>query len=189
MVTKAVYRHLYEIVTQRAKRLPDAVAFGSQHGLIWQTITSQQLLNRVNALASQLNDRGVQEGDRVILWVPSSWWSPVYYFAVWKLGAIVVPFDREMNSDAAARIVELVEPRLIIVGFGEKPTWANGLEATEWWEPSTELDRNDDGPALPAEELAVIAFTSGTTGQSQGLYDQPRQSVFSGGCGSKQHPH
>src|SRR5262249_34669360 len=138
------------------------------HGLIWQTVTSRQLQRRVNALAVRLAELGVTEGDRVILWVPSSWWSPVYYFAIWKLGAIVVPFDREMNSDAAGRIVQLVEPRLTLVGYGERPEWASNTTVTEWWEPSAELDDVREGVNPPAEELAVIAFTSGTTGNPKG---------------------
>ncbi|MFN0071842.1 MAG: AMP-binding protein [Chloroflexota bacterium] len=163
-----MYRHLYEIITKRAAEYPDAIALGSQQGLIWQTVTGRQLLLRTNALATRLAELGVQEGDRIVLWTPSSWWAPHYYFAAWKLGAIVVPFDREMNADAARRIVEMVEPRLIILGFDERPSWAAGLDVLEWWEPSAE---SDDAPAtwsVPKEELAVIAFTSGTTGNPKG---------------------
>jgi long-chain acyl-CoA synthetase len=154
------------MLVARAERVPDAVALGSQQGLIWETVTSAQLLRRVDALADTLAEKGVGEGDRVVLWVPSRWWSPVYYFAIWKIGAIVVPFDREMNAEAARRIVEAVEPRSIIVGYGERPSWAADLEVTEWWEPAVE--KNAEAFRLPKEELAVIAFTSGTTGAPKG---------------------
>lgn len=164
----ATYTHLYEIVAQRSRRYPEAVALGSQQGLIWQTVTSVQLLRRVNGLAERLRALGVSQGNRVVLWVPSRWWSPLYYFALWKLGAIVVPFDREMNADAAERIVQLVEPRLIIVGYSDRPDWAAADNVTEWWEPSAELDAIPEASSLPSEELAVIAFTSGTTGNPKG---------------------
>ncbi|HEX3244524.1 MAG TPA: AMP-binding protein [Chloroflexota bacterium] len=164
----ATYSHLYEILARRARRYPEKIALGSQEGLIWQTVTSVQLLLRVNALAERLRALGVSEGDRVILWVPSRWWAPVYHFALWKLGAIVVPFDREMNADSAERIVQLVEPRAIIVGYGDRPGWAAGANVTEWWEPSAELDPKPEASSLPSEELAVIAFTSGTTGTPKG---------------------
>jgi long-chain acyl-CoA synthetase len=167
MTQGTTYKHLYAMLKDRARRLPDAVALGSQQGLIWETATSLQLLRRVDALADRLKASGVSEGDRVVLWVPSKWWAPVYYFGVWKVGGIVVPFDREMNADAARRIVDLVEPNLIIVGYGEHPSWATDLQVTEWWEPSEETEGTSEF-SLPGEELAVIAFTSGTTGAPKG---------------------
>jgi long-chain acyl-CoA synthetase len=193
-------------VPRRAARYPDAVALGSQEGLGWRTVTSRELLARADRLADELAARGVGEGDRVVLWLPSHWRTPVYLFALWKLGAIVVPFDREMNPVAAARILTLVEPRLVLVGYGERPAWAEGAEVTEWWEPGEAPEtappsppNNGGQPApppsapessrtaapspdsphywgaggavsgpVPAEEVAAIVFTSGTTGEPKG---------------------
>ena len=86
----------------------------------------------VDRLASELRAEGIGEGDRVVLWVPNHWRTPIYLFALWKLGAIVVPFDREMNPDAGTRIVGSVEARCVLVGYDErrrgpaKGTWWNG---------------------------------------------------------------
>src|SRR5919199_2097111 len=119
-----MYAHLYDLIRDRAARYPDAIAFGAQHGLTWKTLTSRQALDLVDRLADELAAQGVQEGDRVVLWVPNHSRTPIYLFALWKLGAIPVPFDREMNPTAGARILDLVEPRLIVVGYGERPAWA-----------------------------------------------------------------
>src|SRR5919197_6275508 len=108
--------HLYDIVRQRAERYPDAISLGGQHGLVWKTITSRRLLELVERLAAELAAEGIREGDWVVLWVPNQWRTPVYLFALWKLGAIVVPFDREMNPEAATSILQSVQPRCLIVG-------------------------------------------------------------------------
>ena len=128
-----MYTHLYEIIQRRAAEHPDTVALGGQQGLGWKTLTSAELLAQVDQLASQLAaERGIQEGDRVVLWVPNQWRTPVYLFALWKLGAIVVPYDHEMNPEAGAAILDSVEPRLVLVGFGERPAWAHERDVTEW---------------------------------------------------------
>ncbi|MCC7369716.1 MAG: AMP-binding protein [Chloroflexi bacterium] len=164
----AMFTHLYEVVRQRAVAWPNAIALGSQQGLLWKTVDSRQLLDLTDRLADELAQRGIREGDRVITWLPSSWQTPIYLFACWKLGAIVVPFDREMNQDAAARIVERVEPRLIVVDGQEPPAWAPDDLSVTWWEPGSRGGTASGPWTQPAEALAAIFFTSGTTGNPKG---------------------
>src|SRR3954453_5172365 len=132
-----MFSHLYEVVRQRATSEPTAIALGSQHGLLWKTLDSRQLLDQIDQLAVELSAGGGAEGVRVITGLPSGWQTPVYLFACWKLGAIVVPFDREMNQDAAARIVQPFEPPLIVVDGDEPPAWAPDDLTVTWWEPGT----------------------------------------------------
>jgi long-chain acyl-CoA synthetase len=162
--------HVYQIVRERAERYPAAIAVGGQSGLAWRALTSRELLGMVNQVASQLAAHDVSEGDRVVVWAPNHWRLPVYLFALWKLGAIVVPFDREMNPEGAARIVDSVEPRCILLGYDERPVWTLGRPVLDWWEPPTEPASLTLEPrwTQPAEELAAISFTSGTTGQPKG---------------------
>ncbi len=164
--------HLYDLLVRRASEHAQAIALGGQQGLGWRTLTSVQLLELTDRLAQELAALGIEEGDRVVLWVPNQWRTPIYLFALWKLGAIAVPFDREMNPEGAARILASVEPRRVIVGYGERPAWARGDEVMEWWEPgSRQVGAGGAQSASwqpPEVELAAIFFTSGTTGVPKG---------------------
>ena len=162
--------HLYHVLRRRASSNPTSIALGGQQGLIWRSVDSQELLRLVDSLAAELAARGIGPGDRVILWLPNQWQTPVYLWACWRLGAVVVPFDREMNPEAAARIIEAVEPKRILAGFGPPPQWAPADLVEEWWEPTRpeSSDQLADEWTQPSEELAAIYFTSGTTGIPKG---------------------
>ena len=164
-MTVTVVDHLYQVLQVRAQRYPGAVALGADDGLRWRTVDSRDLLALVDGLASNLTDRGVKQGDRVVIWAPSGIRLPIYLFAIWKVGAIVVPFDKDMNPQAASAILEAVEPRCVLLGFGDqRPVWAPP-DAVQWWEPTP---NSTNQWQRPTEELAAVFFTSGTTGQPKG---------------------
>jgi long-chain acyl-CoA synthetase len=165
-----MYTHTYQVVQRRAAAHPESTALGAQVGLGWETYTSRELLERTDRLAAELAADGLSSGDRVVLWVPNRHWTAAYLFACWKLGAVVVPFDREMNPEAAADIIDSVEPRLTIVGYGERPAWARDRAIVEWWEPGARgLDPATVTAVAPdPATLAAIFFTSGTTGKPKG---------------------
>jgi long-chain acyl-CoA synthetase len=160
--------HLSQLLPRRAAHYPAAIAIGGQQGLGWKILTSSKLLELVDRLAVELAALGVGQGDRVVLWVPNAWRTPVYLFALWKLGAIVVPFDREMNPEAGASIIRSVEPRLIIGGYDESPAWAAREAVIAWWEPGARGGQPTTDRPSPSERVAAVFFTSGTTGNPKG---------------------
>ena len=70
-----------------------------------------------------------------MIWVPNGWRTPALFTAIWRIGAIVVPFDREMNVEAARAILNLVRPALVITGYAQRPSWSPDAGVEEWWDP------------------------------------------------------
>lgn len=156
-------------IADRCTRIPATPVVGGQERLRWATLDGPAFAARVNALASDLRARGVGEGDRVVLWVPNGWRTPPLFAAIWRIGASIVPFDREMNLEAAREIVRMVRPALVITGYGQRPAWAPDDGVVEWWDPAPEQAR-EAVPVLDpnGDRVAAIYFTSGTTGAPKG---------------------
>lgn len=137
-------------------------------------------------LASRLRDDfGVRKGDRVSLAMPNCIEYLISYWAASKAGAIVVPLNTRLkqegmeyvfnNSEASALIVHAdnwpaVGPAVAnapsirhIVGVGFETDAACGFD-----DLTASGDGSFGGPALTEDDLAVIAYTSGTTGVPKG---------------------
>ena len=139
---------------------------------------------KVEALAGGLHDRfGVRAGDRVAILAPNRLEVPVLVLALLRLGAVVVPLN---PGSAPADWTYILEH-----------SGARGLCATrelaelvpEAARPSFTLSIEDafslDGPAPVApggldEQMAVVLYTSGTTGNPKGVALRQRSLLCNG---------
>ncbi|MET4608366.1 acyl-CoA synthetase (AMP-forming)/AMP-acid ligase II [Bradyrhizobium sp. JR4.1] len=150
--------------------------------------TYSEMHRRSNCYAHALRAFGVRKGDRVGLMLPNRIEMPTLWFALAKLGAVMVPIDinytpREVEyiiSDTQAKFAivdvsaspvfcamdpwpqELAKERIIIVGQPSDGI-AVGLQQL--------LDGIDESPVnedVRPEDLLTIQYTSGTTGFPKG---------------------
>lgn len=101
---------LARILDQSAERFGDAVA------LIYsqKRWTYRDLLARVNRMAGGLSRLGVRRGDRVILALPNCPEYVISFFAVQKLGAVLVNAGPLIGADDLRTLVSLTNPRVMI---------------------------------------------------------------------------
>ena len=145
--------------------------------------TFREVTRRSKAAAWRLRATGLQPGDRLLTWSPSTPELPAIYFGAMRAGIILVPLDLRMSPDAIERVVEKSEANRLAIGTGRDgpdprearlerfPTsTVDELAATpdpEWppdWEAQVESWRR---PSL--DDLVEIIFTSGTTGTPKGV--------------------
>jgi long-chain acyl-CoA synthetase len=159
---------LLDRVTEKYAARPALHFIGD--GPTW-TWTYADLHAQTDRIAAALHAQGVRPGDRVIFWAPNSPWWVAAYFAVLRLGGIVVPLDARNTPDFVDRVAAQTEPVLGLLAAATAPGWDSRV-------PTRLLESFADLPAAPPppvpddlgpRNLAVIAFTSGTTGDPKGV--------------------
>ena len=82
------------------------------------TLTYRELHARAANFAYSLADKGVRNGDRVVLLLPNHWSFVVAVLGVWKLGATAVPLSSLLKGHEEEMIVADVEPVRVIKSIG-----------------------------------------------------------------------
>src|SRR5688572_15311003 len=136
---------------------------------IW---TYADIGEQVPRLAHRLRDKGIQPGERIIIWaVNRPEWSISFLGALWA-GAVVVPLDYRTTDELAMKVAAQTGARLVLAST---PTLkaASRMELPVLTVESL-VDQARTGPKLPRpdvdpDSLAEIVFTSGTTGDPKGV--------------------
>ncbi len=164
--------NLADLVRSAAESEPDKSALVDGEA----SITWADLDRQVNALASGLRASGVSKGDRVGILLPNSIEFAVSYFGVLRAGLAAVPLNTaytatelgyQLNDadvavvitdgEHAATLRDLDTVRLVVVG-ADDGGWAELID--------TAADPVD--PGTDGEDLAVLLYTSGTSGRPRG---------------------
>ena len=167
---------LGELLDLAAVRTPSSIALVIRRGMIDERWTYRQVSERSDRVAQRLRRAGVEPGDRVVTWSQNDPWLVAAYFAIWKLGAAIVPLDMRMQTDVAVRIGTRTEPRLLLAGEGVDPDAAErlGVPILSLDEPSLDPIEGRTGPMLSLPEVrpsdvAEVICTSGTTSDPKGV--------------------
>ena len=141
------------ILLGSARRFGDRVAF-THHG---EALTYAALGERAARFANGLLARGVSPGDRVALRMPNCLAYPVAYYGTLLAGAVFVPVNPLLPEAAAQRQIADAGATLTLTA-ADVPGVCDGQPATP---PTVDLDLYED--------LAHLAYTGGTTGESKGV--------------------
>jgi acyl-coenzyme A synthetase/AMP-(fatty) acid ligase len=173
------YLPLADLLAKYRRRDPDKLALVDvDRG---RSISFGALDRAVTDIAAALKERGVQKGSRVLLLSVENFEKLLLWLGIWRIGAVVVPLDIELNAAFVADLVTATRPVLALVHneldghtlMGGKPFVSFG----SYGGSAGNRDARDDffagmprgvaGESLaernePAD-IAAIVCTSGTT--------------------------
>ncbi len=153
-----------------------------------KTITYKELYFRSILLSKKLAQQGVKPRDRVMLFFENSLEFYVAYFAIWQLGAVVVPLNIFLHERELAHIITDATPKALVVSKTLKTKVDNLVLGSmvpqlppiltdndfDWTTavPEQNLEAvfpDSDIYQLEPDELCVLLYTSGTTGVPKGV--------------------
>ena len=175
---------LLDIIDQGEARYAECHAFGmrTDDGSTEQW-TYRELSRRSRIIAWRLRALGLEAGDRLLVWTPSSPAVPALYFGAMRASLVLVPLDLRMSPGAIERIVARADARHLVVGTGrDTPDPADArlehfpcsvverlaVEPDATFPPDWEAQVNA-WPRPRNGDIAEIVFTSGTTGEPKGV--------------------
>ena len=153
--------------------------------------TYGEMLDAIRSIAFRLENEGIQFGDRVALIAENHPRWAICYFGVLFRGAVCVPVDPHGEIETITNFFENSETKMAFIGEEFKQEFqkieenlgrkvpavvlqdnqtTNGFENFSDW-AKTERPSDFDKQPLPAkpEDLALLMYTSGTTGKPKGV--------------------
>ena len=179
---------LADVVFEHAQEDPLYVVLGrkDEDGR-WQDVTAADFRDEVLALAKGLLARGIRFGDRVAIMSRTRYEWTLFDFALWTIGAQVVPiyptssaeqcFWMLYDAECSAAIVEHEDHAMTIATVIDRlprlhEMWQLDADAVqELYDAGAHLDDevvHRHRQAVTPESVATVIYTSGTTGRPKG---------------------
>jgi len=171
-----------DIATNNARRYPDKRALVEAD----RTLNWSQVDERSRRLAGLLAGRGLAPGDRVMVLARNCIEWPEISFGLAKAGLIAVPVNIRLAPDEVAHVRDDCGARAVIIHadhldrfLGELsdlalvltigPDYESALAAADLAQPQIDITPDD---------VAVILYTSGTTGRAKGVMHTHRGLLY-----------
>ena len=140
-----------------------------------QAMTYAELDRVSSALAGGLRGLGIRPGDRVALMSTPRTRFPVCLLGILKTGAWVVPIDPSFTREEATSILTHAEAKAVFASNALFDRLPEGLARIDLDDetpiPFSSMlrDRSAAPPPVRTDDIAILAYTSGTTGDAKGV--------------------
>lgn len=189
-------RLVHELLEQSADLHPDKVGLVADG----QRLTYQEIERKANAFANALRDRGINRGDRVVLFLPNSVSLVVSIFGTLKAGAVFVVVNPTTKIDKLGYILSNCRAAAMVTWSARSSYLGDLRKAVPSLRLMVVVDANEEisgqdgladfddlirtgSPSRPHSvsidlDLACLVYTSGSTGEPKGVMTPHANMLF-----------
>ena len=178
---KRLDKSIRTLVESSVSRTPGKPLFAFKD----QKVTYEEVLGSVNRIANGFLNLGVKKGDKVAILLPNCLEFPYCWLAANMIGAVMVPVNGRFVVDEIQYILNHSEAKLLVTSNQHKEIIGKIRKGLPFLEHMINIDHYDgeenlrysslleNSAVLPPadideDDLAVLLYTSGTTGNPKG---------------------
>jgi amino acid adenylation domain-containing protein len=150
---------------QQAQAAPEACACIDEQG----QLSYAELNVRANRIAHALRERGVGPEVRVGLYMPRSCDFIAAMLGIFKAGGVYMPLDTNAPPAFLQKLIDDAQPRVLMHGVHLPEAACAGIELLDVAHAASEGAQENLSVPWHAQQLAMLAYTSGSTGQPKGV--------------------
>jgi long-chain acyl-CoA synthetase len=168
------HMNVSNLLRRAAQRLPDKVALIDASG---DTIDFAAFDREADRVATALRAAGIGNGDRVAIAMHNLPQFPFAYFGILRAGAVAVPLNAFLTQkevtgileDAGATAAITAPPFEDVIRAAESEVGSlHAIFSVREWAAIAPAEVGPVEPSTDENDLAVLAYTSGTTGEPKG---------------------
>ncbi|MEC3883815.1 acyl--CoA ligase [Halobacillus sp. HZG1] len=177
----------YNVVSEMEKYARET----GRKALLWlneqgdqKEVTYEELMKNANKIGNAFLERGLKQGDKVLVMIPRLIEAYQVYIAALKVGLVVIPSSEMLRTkDLQYRISHGEVSGVVsyhpytdqfhgVHEFDELITFSVGGAKEKWYDLDSLMDDNSEELLLAdtsRDDMAFLSYTSGTTGNPKGV--------------------
>ena len=169
------------LVETSVSRTPDKALFFFKD----QKVTYAEVLDTISRIANGFLNLGIKKGDKIAILLPNCLEFPFCWLAANMIGAVMVPVNARFVGDEAKYILNHSEAKLLVMSNQHREMIAKIYSDLPFLEHFINIDNFEGEKNIPysallknsvvlppaninEDDLAVLLYTSGTTGNPKG---------------------